>query len=70
MTIKNVITPDFGSAANVTVTQILVKSGDEIRKDTPIMSLESDKATMDIPSSDEGVVKEIKVKIGDTVSTG
>ena len=70
MAIKNITTPDFGSAADVTVTQILVKSGDVICVDAPIVSLESDKATMDIPSSDAGTVKEIKVKVGDAVSTG
>ncbi len=70
MTLKNITTPDFGSAADVTVIEVLVKPGDKIKVDDPIVSLESDKATMDLPSSDDGVVKEIKVKVGDKVNTG
>jgi pyruvate dehydrogenase E2 component (dihydrolipoamide acetyltransferase) len=68
--IKNITTPDFGGAADVTVIEILVKPGDKIAVDTPIVTLESDKATMEIPSTDAGIVKELKVKLGDTVSTG
>jgi pyruvate dehydrogenase E2 component (dihydrolipoamide acetyltransferase) len=70
LTLKNVTTPDFGSNAEVTVTDVLVKVGDVIEKDSPIVTLESDKATMDIPSSEAGRIKEIKVKVGDHVSTG
>lgn len=70
LAIKNITTPDFGSATDVTVIEILVKSGDKISVDTPIMTLESDKATMELPSTAEGVVKEIKVNVGDKVSTG
>lgn len=68
--IKNITTPDFGGATDVTVIEILVKPGDKIKADTSVVTLESDKATMDIPSSDAGVVKEIKVKVGDQVATG
>lgn len=68
--LKNVTTPDLGGAADVTVIEVLVKPGDTIAADTPIMTLESDKATMEIPSSDAGVVKEVKVKVGDKVSSG
>jgi pyruvate dehydrogenase E2 component (dihydrolipoamide acetyltransferase) len=68
--IKNIIVPDIGAAADVTVIEILVKPGDVVKVDTPVMTLESDKASMEIPSTDAGVVKEIKVKIGDNVSTG
>jgi pyruvate/2-oxoglutarate dehydrogenase complex dihydrolipoamide acyltransferase (E2) component len=67
---KNITTPDLGGAADVTVIEILVKPGDRVEKDVPVVTLESDKATMEIPSSDAGVIKEIKVKIGDKVSTG
>lgn len=68
--IKNIVTPDLGGAADVTVIEVLVKPGDQIEKDTPIVTLESDKATMEVPSSDAGVVKEIKVKVNDKVGNG
>lgn len=67
---KKIQTPDVGGSEAVTVTGILVKKGDKIEVDTPIVELESDKATMEVPSTDAGVVKEIKVKKGDTVNTG
>lgn len=70
MTLKNMTTPDFGGATDVTVIEVLVKAGDHIKADAPIVTLESDKATMEIPATDSGVVKEVKVKVGDTVSTG
>lgn len=66
--IKNITTPDLGGAPDVTVIEILVKPGDKIKKDAAVVTLESDKATMEIPSSDEGVVKEVKVKVGDKVT--
>jgi len=62
--------PDVGGAAEVDVIEVLVKAGDHVKVDTPLITLESDKATMEVPSSDEGVVKELKIKTGDKVSTG
>jgi pyruvate dehydrogenase E2 component (dihydrolipoamide acetyltransferase) len=70
LTVKNITTPDLGGAADVTVIEVLVKPGDNVNADTPIVTLESDKATMEIPTTDAGVVKEIKVKVGDKVSHG
>ena len=70
MAIKNVTVPDLGGATDVDVIEVLVKPGDSIKVDTPLLTLESDKATMDVPSSDVGVVKEVKVKPGDKISTG
>jgi len=70
LALKNITTPDFGGAAEVTVIELLVKPGDVIEKETPIVTLESDKATMELPSTAAGTVKELKVKIGDKVSTG
>ena len=70
MTLKNITTPDLGGATDVTVIEVLVKPGDRIAADTSVVTLESDKATMDIPSPDAGVVKELKVKVGDKVSAG
>lgn len=70
MAVKNVTVPDLGGAADVTVIEVLVKAGDQITVDTPIVTLESDKATMEVPSTDTGVIKEIKVNVGDKVSSG
>ena len=62
--------PDIGDFKNIEVIEILVKKGDQIKKDDPLISLESDKATMEIPSSFGGTVNEIKLKVGDKVSEG
>lgn len=70
MALKNITTPDLGGATEVTVIELLVKAGDKIEADTPIVTLESDKATLEVPTTDTGVVKELKVKIGDKVATG
>lgn len=67
---KEIKVPDIGGASDVDVIEVLVKVGDHVKKEAPLLTLESDKATMDLPSSDEGVVKEIKVKVGDKVSQG
>lgn len=67
---KNITVPDIGGAADVDVIEVLVKVGDHVKVDTPLITLESDKATMEVPSSDEGVVKELKVKTGDKISQG
>ncbi len=70
MATKNIIVPDIGGATDVVVIEVLVKVGDAIKVDTSLLTLESDKATMEVPSSDEGIVKEMKVKVGDKVSQG
>jgi len=62
--------PDIGDYSNVPVIEILVKPGDTVTKDQGLVTLESDKATMEVPSSVAGVVKEIKVKVGDEISQG
>lgn len=66
---KNITVPDVG-AEHVDVIEVLVKAGDMIKVDSPLVTLESDKATMDVPSSDAGVIKEVKIKVGDKVSQG
>lgn len=70
MTTKTITVPDMGGANDVDVIEVLVKVGDHVKVDTPLLTLESDKATMDLPCSDEGVVKELKVKVNDKVSEG
>jgi len=67
---KDVLVPDIGDFKDVEVIEILVKPGDTVAKEQSLVSLESDKATMEIPSPEAGVVKEMKVKVGDKVSQG
>ncbi len=62
--------PDIGDFKDVPIIEIFVKPGDEIAAESPLVSLESDKATMDVPSPQAGKVAEIKVKVGDRVSEG
>ncbi len=62
--------PDIGDFDEVTVIELLVKPGDSIQADQSLITVESDKASMEIPSSHAGVVKEIKVKLGDKVKQG
>ena len=62
--------PDIGDYKDVPVIEVLVKAGDKIEKEQSIVVLESDKATMDVPSSHAGIVKEVKVKVGDNLSEG
>ncbi len=62
--------PDIGDYTDIPVIEVLVKVGDTVEKEQSLVTLESDKATMDVPSSAAGVVKELKVKVGDNVSEG
>ena len=62
--------PDIGDFKDVEVIEVLVKPGDAVTKEQSLITLESDKATMEIPSPEAGVVKELKVKVGDKVSQG
>ncbi|MGF6417304.1 dihydrolipoamide dehydrogenase [Stenotrophomonas sp. AN71] len=62
--------PDIGDYSDVPVIEVLVAVGDTVKKDQGLVTLESDKATLEVPSSAAGVVKDIKVKLGDTLSEG
>jgi pyruvate dehydrogenase E2 component (dihydrolipoamide acetyltransferase) len=62
--------PDIGDFKDVPVIEVMVKAGDQVKPEDPLVSLESDKATMDVPSPAAGTVKEMKVKVGDKVSEG
>jgi dihydrolipoamide dehydrogenase len=62
--------PDIGGHDNVPVIEVLVKVGDKVEKEQSLITLESDKATMEIPASAAGVIKELKLKVGDEVSEG
>lgn len=67
---KDVLVPDIGDFKDVEVIEVLVKPGDRVTREQSLVSLESDKATMEIPSPAAGVVKEIALKVGDKVSQG
>ena len=60
--------PDIGDYKNIPVIEVLVKPGDSVNPEDPLVTLESDKATMDVPSPAAGTVKEIRLKVGDRVS--
>src|SRR3954462_9371620 len=62
--------PDIGDFKSVEVIEILVKPGDTVTKEQSLVSLESDKATMEIPSPEAGTVQSLSVKVGDKVSQG
>ena len=62
--------PDIGDYKNIPVIEVLVKAGDTVKAEDPLVTLESDKSTMDVPSPAAGIVKEIKLKVGDKVSAG
>src|SRR4051794_12509528 len=72
-TVSNVIevkVPDIGDFNDIPVIEVLVKPGDTISKEDALVTLESDKATMEVPSPATGVVRDLKIKVGDKVSQG
>ncbi len=62
--------PDIGGSGGIPVIEVLVKVGDSVRKNQGIVTLESDKATMEVPSPEDGIIKEVKVRLGDEASEG
>src|SRR3979411_1558257 len=70
MSLMEIQVPDIGDFKEVEVIELLIKPGDTIKADQSLVTVESDKASMEIPSSHAGVVKELKVKIGDKVAEG
>jgi len=70
MSVKDVLVPDIGNFDSVDVIDVLVAPGDTVEVDDSLITVESDKASMDIPASEAGVVKEIKVAIGDSIAEG
>ncbi|MDO9567882.1 MAG: dihydrolipoyllysine-residue acetyltransferase [Hydrogenophaga sp.] len=66
----HVMVPDIGDFKDVAVIEVMVKPGDSIKLEQSLITVESDKASMEIPSSHAGVLKELKVKVGDTVNIG
>jgi pyruvate dehydrogenase E2 component (dihydrolipoamide acetyltransferase) len=70
MPAREVLVPDIGDFESVDIIEVLVSSGDRVRKDDSLITLESDKATMEIPSPYAGLIEEVKVSVGDKVSRG
>src|SRR5918912_2081898 len=68
--LKDVVVPDIGDFTDVPIIEVMVSPGDTVAEEDPLVTLESDKATMDVPAPFGGVVEELKVKTGDTVSEG
>ena len=67
---KQVLVPDIGNYKDVPVIEIMVKAGDVVKAEQSLLTLETDKATMDVPAPFDGVVKEVKIKVGDNISEG
>ncbi|WP_196138475.1 dihydrolipoyllysine-residue acetyltransferase [Aliikangiella sp. G2MR2-5] len=67
---KDLVVPDIGDASDVDVIEVLFKEGDVVEKEQGLITLETDKATMDVPSSDAGTILSVSVKVGDKVSQG
>ncbi len=70
MAIQDILVPDIGNFDSVDVIEVLVKAGDTVAKEDSLITVESDKASMDIPSPFAGLVKEVKMKVGDKVAQG
>ena len=70
MSLKEARVPDIGDYTDVPVIEILVSPGDTVARDQGLVTLESEKATLEVPAPFAGVVKELKVKLGDTLSEG
>jgi len=70
MATREIPVPDIGDFKNIPVIEVMVKPGDVVAKDAPLVTLESDKATVEVPSPYPGTIKELKVKLGDRVSKG
>ena len=67
---EKLLVPDIGDFENVEVIELLVKEGEEIAKNDPVVTIESDKSSVEIPSTLSGIIETIKVKVGDKVSKG
>ncbi len=70
MAVQDIFVPDIGNFDSVDVIEVLIKAGDTVAKDDSLITVESDKASMDIPAPFAGVVKEVKIKVGDKASEG
>ena len=67
---EKLIVPDIGDFENVEVIELLVKEGDQINENDPVVTIESDKSSVEIPSTLSGIIEKIEIKVGDKVSKG
>ena len=67
---NKLLVPDIGEFENVEVIELLVKEGQELKKNDPVVTIESDKSSVEIPSTVEGKIEKVDVKVGDKVSKG
>ena len=67
---EKLLVPDIGEFENVEIIELLVKPGDQIKTNDPVVTIESDKSSVEIPSTISGKIESIKVNIGDKVSKG
>ena len=67
---KQILVPDIGDFENVEIVEVLVKQGDTVKKNDPLITLESDKSSVEVPSTEDGVIEKINVTVGDKVSKG
>ena len=70
MSKKDIKVPNIGEFKDVEVIEVLIENGQKIKKNDPLITIESDKSSLEIPSSDDGTVISLNVKIGDKVSEG
>ena len=70
MTIQKILVPDMGDFKDVEVIEVLVKKGQDIKKNESLITLESDKSSVEVPATDEGKINKISIKVGDKVSEG
>ena len=70
MTNQKILVPDMGDFKDVEIIEVLVKEGQRIEKNESLITLESDKSSVEVPSTHEGVIEKINVKIGDKVNQG
>jgi len=68
--VQNISVPDIGDFDSVEIIEVLVKVGDQINKDDPVVTLESDKSSVEVPSPISGKITELNIKVGDKVSKG
>ena len=67
---KQILVPDIGDFEKVEIIEVLVKQGDEVKINDPLITLESDKSSVEVPSTEDGIVDKLNVKVGDKVSKG
>jgi len=70
MSSKDILVPNIGDFKDVEVIEVLVKTGQKIKKNDSLITIESDKSSVEVPSTSDGIIEKIKIKIGDKVSEG